>query len=72
MSVTIIILIILLILFYLRKSRLQESNAILTDSYLTPYTREANAELVPFIGPPGAPTAFNGRVKNMNAQIPSQ
>jgi hypothetical protein len=70
MSVTIVILIILLILFYLRKSRLQESNAILTDSYLTPYTREANAVLVPFIGgPSGAPT---GRVKNMNAPIPSQ
>jgi hypothetical protein len=75
MGVIIVILIILLILYRVRKSRLQATNALLTEPYATPYAREANAGMAPFTSPSGAffvPTAFDGRPKNINAEIPSQ
>jgi hypothetical protein len=74
MGVTILILVMLLMLYRIRKSRLRASKGMPTDPLLA-YTREANAGLVPYPAgpPPGAifiPAAFDGRTKN--AEISSQ
>jgi hypothetical protein len=71
MGVTIVILTILLILYHVRKSRLQVSK----DPYSTLYARDTNAGLAHLTAQSGAvfvPTAFDGRPKNLNAEIPSQ
>ena len=74
MGAAIVILIIFLILYHVRRSRLQASSAISRDPYSTPYTGEATAGLAPFSAPSGAvfvPTAFDGHPKNI-AEFPSQ